>query len=52
MGSTSDDLGPPIVVAIVAISATVGTLLLKLNISFVPRVGAKITIIVQCLVIG
>ena len=52
MGSTSDRLGPPIIVAIVAISATVVTLLLKLNISCVPRVGVIITIIVQYLVIG
>ena len=52
MGSTSDRLGPPIIVAIVAISATVVTLLLKLNISCVPRVGVIITIVVQYLVVG
>ena len=52
MGSKCDPLGLPIIVAIVAIPATVGTLLLKLNISCVPRVGVIITIIVQYLVIG
>ena len=42
MGSKCDPLGPPIIVATVAISVTLVTPLLKLNIRHVPRSGARI----------
>ena len=42
MGSTNDLLGSPIIVATVAISVALVTLLLKLNIRHMPRSDARI----------